>query len=338
MRLLLTTAEESAAGAALLAGDGETRGTWLELRNKVEAFRAFEHADALLGARLGAESLGDLVRRAGSLGSPLSVWVAEGVGYHVTSEVCSGPVLPRQFLVSRCGTLPPWSLISLHAGMGSAIAAHVLEQLRDDSTAAACSDAVGAFESLCVANADPEHLEVALEALGFVARSMFSELLPSLTACVRSSRPMLVPLMWHGIGRAIYFAPTSALPLAGIRRRALEDVLTTSHGIERVNTIAGFAWAATLVNLRDPVVLEPFLVEAVRRGIGEAFARGVHDALDAWTRCEHGDGAPVTFAAHRPRADHERAMWTQWLRATPARSARRAGDLFHVSTSGARYG
>src|SRR5204863_3056927 len=152
--------------------------------------------------------------------------------------------------------------------------------------------------------------------LGFVVRSMFGEWLTTMAAWLRSTRPALAPLFWHGVGRAIYFAPTLALPLADTRRRGLAEASdATSDPIAKANTIAGFAWAATLVNLRDPLVIESFAVGASGLRVEAAFARGIHDALDTWRRCAPDDEALMAFSGHVPAELRARAAWDRLMRA-----------------------
>ena len=332
-RLLLTTAEESAAGAALLCGDDEASGAWRELRNKVEAFRAFEHVDALLGTTVGACDLAALVGRAATLAPPLSVWAAEGVGYHGTAAWCRGRGESPSLGVRADDGLPSAALVPLHAGMGAAIAAHALEHVRARAGGGTLEDALRWFEEACGANADAGHRLVALEGLGFVARGMYGDLWTHLERGVREARPVLRSLVWHGAGRAMYFSPTSALPLAATRRRVLQEVLAAgdTEG-DGVNAVAGFAWAATLVNLRDPDVLEDFAAEAVRLGIERSFARGVHDALAIWRRCAPGDEATLAaFERHRPRDPSRADSWACLLAAASPRRVPQPGDLFHVA-------
>jgi hypothetical protein len=335
MRLLLRTAEESAAGAAFLATTDEARAAWLELRNKVETFRAFEHVDALLGVRVDEHGLADLVSRAARLPPPLSVWAAEGVAYHTSAAQCRRSAT-LDFL-DGADTVPSWSWVPLHAGMGAAVAAHVLDAVRDDPSDAHLDDAIADFFDLCARNADPGHIDVALEALGFTARAMFGELLPRLERLVRAKYPALTPLVRHGAGRAVYFAPSSALPLADTRRRTLDELVDTpATDLERTNTIAGFAWAATLVNLRHPAVLEPLASEAARLAVVAPFARGIHDALAVWRRCAPGDLALARFETHVPADPRRREPWARLISAATPRHVVEAGELFQVPANGAR--
>ena len=335
MRLLLATAEESADGAALLSSDRDMRGVWLELRNKVEAFRAFEHVDILLGAAVNDHSLEELVRRAARLPPPSSVWAAEGLGYHVTAaSLRSGP--PGNLLAGCDRVLPSWSLIPLHAGMGSALAACVLEE--GVAQRAPLDEAMARFARWCGANAQPGYADIAIEALGFVGRGMYEDTVPQLDRLVRAVRPDMSRLLWHGIGRAAYFAPSAALPLADTRRRSLQDLVTAARqDSDRMNAIAGFAWATTLVNLRDLEVLESCAVDAMRLGLEVPFARGIHDALEVWRRCAPGDESLSAFRSHAPVAPDRREAWRRLMRAAAPRAVRSAGELFQVRDDGATY-
>jgi hypothetical protein len=333
MWLLLATAEESADGAALLSRDRGMRGAWLELRNKVEAFRAFEHVDMLLGATVDDHSLEHLVSRAARLRPPSSVWAAEGIGYHVTTaSLRSGP--PGNLLAGCDRVLPSWASIPLHAGMGSALGACVLEE--GMAQPAALDHAVARFTQWCRATAEPAYADIAIEALGFVGRRMFEDTVPQLDRLVRAARPDMARLLWHGVGRAAYFAPSTALPLADTRRRSLQDLVTAArHDSDRTNAIAGFAWAMALVNLRDLEVLESYAVDAVRLGLEVPFARGIHDALEVWRRCAPGDASLAAFRAHDPSAPDRREAWRRLTHAAAPRAVRTAGELFQVRDDGA---
>ena len=333
MRLLLTTAEESADGAALFAADRETRDAWVELRNKVEAFRAFEHVDALLGVSVDAHPLEDLVHRAAHLGPPESVWAAEGLGYHVSTGRLRD-ARSRSLLAGARSALPSWSLIPLHAGMGSALADDLMGQAGANGTH--LGDAVARFADWCAANTEPAYCDIVVEALGFVIRGMFEDMLPQVDRAVRAARPDATGLIWHGIGRAAYFAPSAALPLADTRRRILQELLTTPRDdAGRTNAVAGFAWAATLVNLRDLEVLESCAIDAAGLGIQEPFARGIHDAMEVWRRCAPGDESLAAFVSHEPAMSDRRETWRQVMRAAAPRAVRLAGELFQVRHEGA---
>jgi hypothetical protein len=332
MRLLLATIEESAAGVAMFAPDESMRSAWTEVHNKVEAFRAFEHADALVGAPAGAHTITELLQRAGALPPPLSVWAAEGIGYHTTALLCRRQLRDRAPWMQR-GMTPEWTQIPLHAGMGSALAVEVLEGAGTKPTQDGIASVLGRFEDLCRAMSAEGWHEVALEAFGFALQGMFGELSAQVNRCVRTARPTLAGLVSHGIGRAVYFAPSAALPLADTRRRVLDDVVAgAGEPRDLANTIAGFAWAATLVNLRNPAVVEPYAEDAVRLGVEREFARGVHDALAAWRSCAPGDPNAAQFLSHLPHNAGTRNHWRRLLEAATARDGSHPARLFQISS------
>ena len=119
MRTMLSMVEESAANLGTLTSDAASRAAVLELRNKVQAFRTFEYVDEIVGMPL-SSPIGDLVARAMALDAPVSVWAAEGIGYHVTT---AGGCLSEL----QGANLPLEPRIPLHAGMGSALATMILD-------------------------------------------------------------------------------------------------------------------------------------------------------------------------------------------------------------------
>jgi hypothetical protein len=330
MRLVLALIEESAAGAARICDRADGRAGWQELRNKVEAFRTFEHVDTLLGASM-SWPLARLLERARDLQCPLSVWAAEGIGYHLTAAR-SGP---RGLLQGR--DVAAWAQVPLHAGMGSAIAASVLDPLlRTGTEFDAAVQAIDRFDETCRANADAAHVGVAREALGFSVRAMYGELVTLIAAALEAARADLVPYFWHGAGRAMYFAPTAACPAAGGSQQGLEEALMSPPAEQRANAIAGFTWAATLVNLRHPHVVERVVsaLAAKPRWIAAAGA-GIQSALEVWRHCAPGDRAIDDFLGHQPYSLPARDAWHRVIVATPRPHVDRVGDLFAMPSESA---
>jgi hypothetical protein len=323
MQVVLAVVQESAAGAARMSPDADRRAGWQELGNKLEAFRAFEHADALLGVpmSIGVE---ELLARAEALPLPLGVWVAEGVGYHVTVAACAGGQWPP-----RACEIPDWAAIPWSAGMGAALAAAVLDPLLDASTVRV-EQAISDFESACRDSIGPDHLGVALEAFGFAVRSMYAELMTAIAATLDSVRPAFAPFFWHGAGRAMYFAPTASFPVSTGSRQAMDEVLLTTPPGRRANAMAGCAWAATLVNLGHPPVLERLMLAIVERPQWiDACRLGIQSALEVWRRCAPGDPALREVLTHQPDDVCAREAWNDVLSAALKRPAVRvAGELF----------
>jgi hypothetical protein len=331
MGVLLSTVEESAANIGSLIPDEEARVAFLELRNKVQAFRAFEHVDEMVSLPL-SSPIGDLVARAVGLDAPVSVWAAEGIGYHVTAAGSRIFEVRRSDAHDNTCDLPHDALIPLHAGMGSALAATVLEDLNDRPSADILDDAVARFEDACTRGALPAYLDVSREALGFVVRSMYADLLPMMAIRIRVAHPGLRGLFWHGIGRAAYFSPSSALPLGRAREWVLEEAGTTTSTLERRNLVAGIAWAATLVNLPDPEALERWIAAIRTPDDFEPFAFGVQSAFQVWRQCAPRDPAYAAFAYHS-RGRGFSGPWDRIMKPLEL-NARRPGELFQWRTAG----
>jgi hypothetical protein len=222
--------------------------------------------------------------------------------------------------------------------MGSALAADLLEGAREQAERGRV-DALASFVDVSLLRAATRYLGVVLEALGFTVARIFSEWQPWFVRHLEADDPWLARFFWHGVGRAKYFAPTAALPLVETRRRVLEDVAGIAAGAgSRDNAVAGFAWAATLVNLRTPSVLECLVVEAERLHVAAAFSRGMHDALDVWRRCAPHDAAIGGFLAHDPRGLRARESWRRVMSAAGPRAVRQVGELFQVPAAGGTGG
>lgn len=318
MHAMLSIVEESAANLGSLSPDVAARAAFLELRNKVQAFRTFEHVDEIVGMPL-SSPIGDLVACAMALDAPVSVWAAEAIGYHVTT---AGGCVSEL----RGANLPLAVRIPLHAGMGSALAAMILDGVNDPFSTDTLDDAVVRFEDACTRCASPTCVDVSREALGFIVRSMYAGLLPMMATRLRTARPELQGLFWHGAGRAVYFAPCYAFPLAGAPERALEETATTMSMRDRRNLVAGIAWAATLVNLSDPEALEPWIAAIKTPDDVEAFAFGVHSALVVWRQCAPCDPALAAFA-YRSRRRSSGRFWDR-IREPTGLNGRAPGELF----------
>jgi hypothetical protein len=278
----------------------------------------------------------ELVALASRLPPPLSVWTLEGVGYHTAAAQLGRVSSMRDVTAEARDVLSRQTLIPLHAGMGSAFAAHVLDSVRGERDTYAVDDAIARFESLCHDSADPAHLGVTLEGLGFTARGMFAELVPVIDARLKACRPALRTFFWHGVGRAIYFCPSAALPLPGLRQRQMQGVAAAAERpLDRVNAVAGFAWALTLVNLRHPFVLEPFVETLNTREIAEAFSIGVATSLQVWRLCAPNDASVHLFEAHMPANAQAVDIWRRMSESAAQPDSNCPGELFHVTEPGA---
>jgi hypothetical protein len=305
LRVMLDGLEQSAAVVSRLVPGREQCLAWQEAQRKLRAFNLFEQADAAL-------DLSALVARAAALGPHLAVWAIEGVG-HVHTERAWREAPPQRLLNDEhASDLPVRSLIPLHTGMGLSLAHRVLERLAPHCSDSELSAALAQFVALCCANARAGYEEAALEALGLVTRNLYPQLTAPIDRCLAANDQDLLAYFWHGVGRALYFAPTNFLPCAETRRRAVQAAFDEPpHELGRRNALAGLAWALTLVNLEQPEIIEAMLrQEGERLSKDDAFANGVGSALAVWCDAAPDDPALAAFYQHQPATE----MAEQWRR------------------------
>lgn len=198
--------------------------------------------------------------------------------------------LPRHLLdgSEAARALPEESLILLHAGLGMALTEILLLPLPRESPASAYAAALDSFFAQVEANARPEFAAVAFEALGLIVRRFIPHIHAPVEACLWARDERLAAYYWHGAGRAIYFLPRLFQPLPGTARRGLEicrrEPREPRH---RLDALAGFCFASTMINLRHPELvarLLPYLgpgeIEALASGVAGALLTRHHTSPD----------------------------------------------------------
>jgi hypothetical protein len=261
MKTTLDAARALAEAPRRLIPDEPGQLVWQEFQNKLEAFTLFEHVDLIL--RLppaGHLTLSQLTARASSLGPYRSVWAVEGVGHHyaqwLREDGRQGSILRGEL----DGAWPTERLAALHAGMGLSFASEILEAVQSHKSSATLRNKLQEFFSLCRNNSHEGYLDAAHEALGLVAHNLYPHLLRSIDDELMELDQRLVGYFWHGVGRAIYFAPSNLCPGNSAPWRAVEMALSEPpHELGRLNALAGLIWSLALVNLRQPQILELFL-------------------------------------------------------------------------------
>jgi hypothetical protein len=108
---------------------------------------------------------------------------------------------------NRDGTWPTERLAALHAGMGLSFASEVLETTSSQPSSAELRNKLQEFLSLCLDNSHEGYLDAAYEALGLVVRNLYPHFLMAIDAELAELDHRLVGYFWHGVGRAMYFAP-----------------------------------------------------------------------------------------------------------------------------------
>jgi hypothetical protein len=251
---------------------------WTEIRNKLEVFVLVRNLSGVMGlSRNDQSSLADLVNRAYLLSPFKALWAVEGVGHYYADRVWDIEGAP-QALLSQRNDLPTKSLLMLHAGMGLAFADRILGNLHSQSSGTEFRTGLEQFCRLCSANSIPGYTGAALESFGLVTREFYPELIPMVNPVLTDLDPEFADYFWHGIGRALYFSRAYFFPVFGNAWDAIER--EPSSEMARRNATAGLAWAVTLVNMRQPLVMEYILRSLSQRlPSADAFKNGVGSAV-----------------------------------------------------------
>jgi len=292
---------------------------WRELDNKIEAFRLFQYADREI--QMPANRPASTVFARAPVGETFrSIWVLEGSG-HMAGLAAS---LTVQGLLTdaNAANLPDTALIPLHAGMGTAFAEKLFAGLSSSPTMPEISKTVARFVDICRANCRPGWEDACMEPLGLVVRCLHPNLLGPVSVAMEALSPQLRTLLWHGVGRGLYFAPTNFLPIPLARKRIIQGVAEEAGNIEdRRNVLAGYIWATTLVNLPYTDLIRSVAAACSELKLRNEFTNGLTSALMAW-RHMAPDDLRYTGNFTQPHAgrSNDAILWNEWV-ATPVRLA-----------------
>jgi hypothetical protein len=292
----------------------EVAAGWRELGNKLATYRLVRISSLqvrrLAGAPL-AESVASLYR----LDPATTVFRLERLAYERTLDACRREGAPREILGREDAAGPPEkSLILLHVGLGMGLAETVLPALRPASPAPLVDAALRRFLDLCRASSWPGYERVAVESFGAMVRMFHAPLILAVDRGLQRIDPELAGCLWHGAGRALYFRPAGFLRLSGGAARHAERCRREPPAEHRLDALAGLSFAAAMVNLRHPEIVERLLA-----GLGghaaetAAFTHGVAACLVARRHTTPEDPAVGTFLDYRP-AGAERWRNDLWER------------------------
>jgi len=206
--------------------------------------------------------------------------------------------------------------------MGLSLAQRALATVGSDGDV---QEALGRFVELCDDNSRDGFVGAAYEALGLVARNLYPQMVEAIDRRLAARDDDLGAHFWHGVGRAVYFAPTNFLPGRCSRRRIAEALAREPpHPLAARNAVAGLAWAMALVNIRHPEILQAFLGRFVPGALdADAFADGVSSAIVIWHRAAPDDPDLEAFCRHRPASDPATAaLWNEVVSEPCARALR----------------
>ena len=299
---------------------------WRELANKLRVYRLVRHAGAEVGLPPPGRPLDlpALVERAYALGEYAALWAVEGLGhdYAVRRWPAAGPA-PRDLLTEGAAAgLPAASLTMLHAGLGLAFAERLLGELPRAAPEDRLRRTVAEVLRLCRANARPGYAGAAVESLGLVTRFFHGRRVAAVNGALRAlGEEAAREWFWHGVGRCLYFLPVCFVPVGDVTWRPFRMARREApDGAALANAVAGLGWAVTLVNMRQPAVMDRRLLarhgDELTRLPG--FANGVASALLVRQDTTPGTGLAARFLAARASAEG----WEPLVR-EPARRALR---------------
>ena len=238
-----------------------------------------------------------------------ALWAVEGLGHEYAANrwrrdgdavtgMLKDPRIPRRYLNM------------LHAGMGLFFGERLLDGVSPRSSGAALADAMCAFEDRCTRNAADGFTGPAFESLGLVTRTWYPDMTDPLARVMSDES---AGYFWHGAGRALYFLPIHAVP--GVRSAWVSAEREARDPESGLNVRAGLAWATTLVNLRNPRLLESTV--RLRAGLlsrDGAFAYGVRTATAMAADTSPGAAEIEAFVEYVPRDESIGNLWEEFVR------------------------
>ncbi|HSE19902.1 MAG TPA: hypothetical protein VLB46_22765 [Pyrinomonadaceae bacterium] len=323
---MLTSAvvEQSQESFQTFSSTENARLAWQTLKNNYEVFNLVKHASSFLNvpAENGEFDLARLIRNAYALGAYPDLWAIEGLGnlYAMTFWKKGGPIRGILTDVSP-EVLPAKSLTMMHAGMGLAFAQQLMNTITPYSPPEQMRSVLREFITLVQENSRQGYDGAAYESLGLVTRFWHSQMVDIIDDHLRQIAPHLAGYYWHGVGRALYFLPLYFVP--GLLSPWLAIGWEAPHELAQLNMTAGLAWATTIVNVRQPELMENFLRmrgEHVSRTSG--FTNGVMSSLIMGIDTTPGDTYIQQFLKYQPK-DSDPGGIEAWetLVGRPAREA-----------------
>ena len=302
------------------------------------------HADFGL-AETGEEIRPALIDRAANKEAFPRLWIVEGIGNyygdHALAHATGGD--PAGLLTDpQVADLPPFSMTMLHAGIGMSFAKAVLKGLETDSPSDTVRAAIARFVALCRHSSRKGYTGAALESLGLATRTLYPNLVAAMDREIPHVEAELHGYFWHGVGRAIYFDPMNMLPSVNAPWRMIAKLHAEApHDLAYRNALSGMSWAITVVNMRNPEVMDAFLRHhGALLAQHDAFSDGVTSSLMMRYDTTRDDASIDPFVRHVPVAADASAGWWRTLIAEPCERAlqvsygqlQRAGtleELFH---------
>ena len=293
---------------------------WEELQNKFEIFTLVRAVSKELGvpANATAIDLPALVDKSYEMGEFPSLWAIEGLGHEYADTFYHRGEVPHAIMhPDKTGGIDDGSLTMLHAGIGLAFAQRLLKQLKPSSPMTEVRTVVQQFLDLVYGNSRSGYEGCALESLGLVSRVFERPLFELIDRTLANHFPEeVLGFFWHGAGRGNYFGAEYFLPCPGIPFKSIVD--SAPHHVARENLLAGLAWAITLVNMRQPIIMENLLrLQGTFLSSNDWFANGVASSLVMRNDTTPNASVVSAYCSHTPSGDEETGqIWDKIIRSS----------------------
>jgi hypothetical protein len=322
--LTSTVIEQSQDTLQHFSSAENVRLAWQELRNNYEVFNLVKQVSSLLHVPSGEAEfdLKRLIQDAYALGAYPDLWAVEGLG-HLYALTFWNKGRPIRGILTDVSpeVLPAKSLTMMHAGIGLGFAQQLMNTITPYSPPEEIHRVLREFVTLVDDNSRPGYEGAAYESLGLVTRFWHSQMVPVVEEHLQRFAPHVLGYFWHGVGRSLYFLPLFFVP--GLLSPWLAIEREAPHEFALLNMTAGLAWATTIVNVRQPELLENFIRmrgEQVSRTA--AFTNGLMSTLIMGIDITPGDVYIMQFLDYQAKRSDARVaeLWDR-LVTQPAREA-----------------
>jgi hypothetical protein len=327
-RLTSAVIEQSQDTLQTFSSTDRARLAWQTLKNNYEVFNLVKHVSSLLNvpSEEAEFDLARLIQDAYALGAYPDLWAVEGLGhlYALTFWNKGKPI--RGILTNvSLDVLPAKSLTMMHAGIGLGFAQQLMNTVTAYSDPEEIRGVLREFIKLVDENSRPGYEGAAYESLGLVTRFWHSPMVNVVEKHLREIAPHVLGYYWHGVGRSLYFLPLFFVP--GLLSPWLAIEREAPYELALLNMTAGLAWATTIVNVRQPELMENFIsMNGDRVSRTPAFTNGLMSTLIMGIDITPNDPFILEFLEYRPkRSDPRLVQLWDTLVAQPAREA-----VYHI--------
>jgi hypothetical protein len=323
-RLTSAVVEQSQDTLQTFSSTENVRLAWQSLKYNYEVYNLVKHVSSLLHVPPGNQQLDlrKLIDDAYKLGAYPDLWAVEGLG-HIYALTFWNKGRPIRGILTNVSpeVVPAKSLTMMHAGIGLAFAQQLMNTITPFRPREEIGSVLGEFVTLVDQNSRCGYEGAAYESLGLVTRTWHPQMVGVVDDYLRNFATHVRGYFWHGVGRAhyflpLYFVPGLLSPWLAIEREAPDELAL-------LNMTAGLSWATTIVNVKQPQLMENFIRrhgERVSRTPG--FTNGLMSTLIMGIDITPDDTYIMSFLEYRPACSEARVceLWDR-LVAQPGKEA-----------------